>query len=213
MLFIYTDGLTEAENSRQHLFGASNMRLILERNFDDPRQLIENMERSVHEFVGNIEQSDDLTMLALRYNGKCSASIFQSSLTLACDTSQTERLGEWMEMVCEQAGFDAATSTKLNIAVEEAVVNVMNYAYPADSPGEVRIDASVADGKLVLTISDWGQPFDPTAVEPVDTSLDADDRPIGGLGIHLIRRYTDSLSYERRDDMNVLTMVKRLNCG
>ncbi len=233
MLFIYTDGLTEAENSRQHLFGASNMRLILERNFDAPRQLIENMERSVHEFVGNIEQSDDLTMLALRYNGKCSVSnvplelcslategtqecsMFnvQSSLTLACDTSQTERLGEWMEMVCEQAGFDAATSTKLNIAVEEAVVNVMNYAYPADSPGEVRIDASVADGKLVLTISDWGQPFDPTAVEPVDTSLDADDRPIGGLGIHLIRRYTDSLSYERRDDMNVLTMVKRLNCG
>ena len=115
-----------------------------------------------------------------------------------------------MEQVCSQVGLDAASSTKLNIAVEEAVVNVMNYAYPTDSQGEVRIDADVADDSIVITVSDSGQPFDPTTVEPVDTSLDADDRPIGGLGIHLMRRYTDSLHYERRDGMNVLTMMKKL---
>ena len=86
----------------------------------------------------------------------------------------------------------------------------MSYAYPADSQGEVRVDADVADGCIVLTVSDSGQPFDPTTVEPADTSLDADDRPIGGLGIHLMRRYTDSLRYERRDGMNVLTMTKKL---
>lgn len=134
-------------------------------------------------------------------------------LTLHNDVQEVPQLAAFIDEVAEACGIDMATAMSLNLAMEEAVVNVMNYAYPADSPGEVRIDASVADGKLVLTISDWGQPFDPTAVEPVDTSLDADDRPIGGLGIHLIRRYTDSLSYERRADMNVLTMVKRLNCG
>ena len=115
-----------------------------------------------------------------------------------------------MEQVCEQAGVDAATSTKLNIAVEEAVVNVISYAYPADSPGEVRIDAAIADHSLVLTVTDSGLPFDPTAVAPADTTLDADERPIGGLGIHLIRRYTDSISYERRDGQNILTMVKHI---
>ena len=70
-----------------------------------------------------------------------------TSLTLPCDTSQTERLGEFMEQVCSQAGLDAASSTKLNIAVEEAVVNVMNYAYPADSLRYER-----RDGMNVLTM-------------------------------------------------------------
>ena len=234
MLFIYTDGLTEAEDNRQSLFGASRMRQIIEQNSDDPRMLIETMEHAVHDFVGSYELSDDLTMLALRYMGRTpvprtpaprtsaprtlaprtpaprTPAPRTSSLTLPCDTSQTERLGEFMEQVCSQAGLDAASSTKLNIAVEEAVVNVMSYAYPADSQGEVRVDADVADGCIVLTVSDSGQPFDPTTVEPADTSLDADDRPIGGLGIHLMRRYTDNLQYERRDGRNVLTMTKKL---
>lgn len=210
MLFVYTDGLTEAEDNRQSLFGSSRMRQILERSSNAPRALVESMERAVHEFVGNTEQSDDLTMLALRYNGHHTTPSSQLSITLLCDTSQTERLGEFMEQVSEQAGFDAATSTKLNIAVEEAVVNVMNYAYPADSPGKVCVDATFTAHSLTLTISDWGQPFDPTAVEPADTSLNADDRPIGGLGIHLMRRYTDSMHYERQGDKNVLTMVKEV---
>ena len=214
LLFIYTDGLTEAEDARQQLFGAGRTRLVLEAGSDDPRELIERMERTVHEFVGNTEQSDDLTMLALRYNGHLSPLTSHlsplTSITLPCDTAQTEQLGEWMEQVCEQAGVDAATSTKLNIAVEEAVVNVISYAYPADSPGEVRIDAAIADHSLVLTVTDSGLPFDPTAVAPADTTLDADERPIGGLGIHLIRRYTDSISYERRDGQNILTMVKHI---
>ena len=210
MLFIYTDGLTEAEDSHQSLFGANRMRQILESNSNDPRELIETMEHAVHDFVGSFEQSDDLTMLALRYNGQRPMTNGQQSIVLPCDTSQTERLGEFMEQVCSQAGLDAASSTKLNIAVEEAVVNVMSYAYPADSQGEVRVDADVADGSIVLTVSDSGQPFDPTTVEPADTSLDADDRPIGGLGIHLMRRYTDNLQYERRDGRNVLTMTKKL---
>ena len=205
LLFVYTDGLTEAEDSRQYLFGASRMRLVLENSTTDPRQVIDNMKRAVLEFVGNTEQSDDLTMLAIRYNGQ------QSTLTLPCDTNQTKRLSEFMEKVCQQAGLDAAISTKLNIAVEEAVVNVMNYAYLPGTEGNVRIDAAVADGTLVLTISDTGLPFNPTAVEPADTTLNADDRPIGGLGIHLMRRYTDSINYERIGDRNVLTLTKKSN--
>ena len=121
MLFIYTDGLTEAEDSHQSLFGANRMRQILESNSNNPRELIETMEHAVHDFVGSFEQSDDLTMLALRYNGQRPMTNGQQSIVLPCDTSQTERLGEFMEQVCSQAGLDAASSTKLNIAVEEAV--------------------------------------------------------------------------------------------
>lgn len=206
MLFVYTDGLTEAEDAQQQLFGVERMKQVLQTNGEDPRTLIECMEHAVHEFVGNTEQSDDLTMFALRYQGNADG----SSLCLPCDSSQTERLGEFIQQICRQAGLDAPSSTKLNIAVEEAVVNVMNYAYQPDNDGEVRIDASIVENDLVITITDKGQPFDPTAVEAADTSLDAEDRPIGGLGIHLMRRYTDSISYERRNDENVLTLTKHI---
>lgn len=134
----------------------------------------------------------------------------QSSLTLACDTSQTERLGEWMEMVCEQAGFDAATSTKLNIAVEEAVVNVMNYAYPAGTVGNVDIDAEFDDGKLTFVLSDSGTPFDPTQTGEPDLTLGAEDRPIGGLGIFLVRQIMDSVEYRYSDGKNILTLTKNI---
>lgn len=211
MLFVYTDGLTEAEDVNRQLFGEGRMKQQLKTSGDDPQRLVESMERAVHEFVGNTEQSDDLTMFALRYSPPSSHHHPPFTLTLPCDVSQTERLGELMEQICEQAGIDNASATKLNIAVEEAVVNVMNYAYPPDADGEVRIDAFIADNLLTIIISDRGRPFDPTTASPADTSLDADARPIGGLGIHLMHRYTDGVSYERRDGCNILTLVKRLN--
>ena len=154
-------------------------------------------------------QTNPLTaMLPIHYNGGSADSLSQS-ITLPCDISQTKRLAEWMELVNKKAGLSAQYAMKLTMAVEEAVVNVMNYAYPAGTEGYVKIDATVTNELITLTISDEGQPFDPTTVKPADTSLDASQRPIGGLGIHLIRLYTDSMTYERIGNRNVLTLTKR----
>ena len=103
-----------------------------------------------------------------------------------------------------------STSMSLNLALEEAVVNVMNYAYAAGTRGNVDIEAQANDRRLKFTISDWGIPFDPTAKSEVDTSLSAEERPIGGLGIHLMRQMMDSINYERIDGKNVLTLRKKL---
>ena len=104
-----------------------------------------------------------------------------------------------------------ATTMQLNLALEEAVVNVMNYAYPSGVTGNIDIDARANDVRLKFTISDSGSPFDPTAKEEVDTTLSAEERSIGGLGIHLIRQIMDSINYEYVDGKNVLTLRKRLN--
>jgi anti-sigma regulatory factor (Ser/Thr protein kinase) len=87
----------------------------------------------------------------------------------------------------------------------------MTYAYPPEGYGEVDIEANVDDDWLRFIISDKGIPFDPTAKEDVDTSLSAEERQIGGLGIHLVRTIMDNISYERRDHQNVLTLGKKLN--
>jgi sigma-B regulation protein RsbU (phosphoserine phosphatase) len=98
----------------------------------------------------------------------------------------------------------------INLAVEEAVVNVMKYAYPPDVKGDVTIEAVSNDVRLKFTIIDSGAPFDPTVQSQVDTTLSAMERPIGGLGIHLVRQIMDSINYERMDNLNVLTLRKKL---
>ena len=102
---------------------------------------------------------------------------------------------------------------QINLAIEEAVVNVMKYAYPDNSNGEVQIDASIDHEWLKFIITDAGRPFDPTTSDDVDTSLSAEERNIGGLGIHLMRKMMDSINYERIDGHNVLTMGKKIVKG
>ena len=98
----------------------------------------------------------------------------------------------------------------INLALEEAVTNVISYAYPEGTEGEIKVDAIARKDSLRFTISDFGQEFDPTATPEVDTSLALEDRPIGGLGIHLVRKIMDRVSYKRQDDMNILTLTKTI---
>ena len=135
---------------------------------------------------------------------------YQSHITLPNDVQATTELGMFVDEVCENVGFDMSTTFKLNLAIEEAVVNVMSYAYPAGTKGDVDIDAEADDEQLKFVISDSGTPFDPTQKGEVDTTLSAEERGIGGLGIHLIRQVMDTINYERVDGKNVLTLRKKL---
>ena len=135
---------------------------------------------------------------------------YQSHITLPNDVQATTELGMFVDEVCENVGFDMSTTFKLNLAIEEAVVNVMSYAYPAGTKGDVDIDAEADDEQLKFVISDSGTPFDPTQKAEVDTTLSAEERGIGGLGIYLIRQIMDTINYERVDGKNVLTLRKKL---
>ena len=135
----------------------------------------------------------------------------QHSITLTNDIQQVPQLADFVDMVCEEVGMDMAIAIQMNLAMEEAVVNVMDYAYPAGTVGDVTIEAESEDDQLQFTIIDSGTPFDPTAKEEVDTTLSAEERPIGGLGIHLVRQLMDSINYERIDGKNILTLRKKID--
>jgi sigma-B regulation protein RsbU (phosphoserine phosphatase) len=132
------------------------------------------------------------------------------NLTLPNDVQEVPRLAAFVEDICEVAGFDMGTTMKMNLAIEEAVVNVMNYAYPSGVKGEVRIEAGVREGYVEFVISDDGTPFNPTEVEDADTTLSAEERQIGGLGIFLVKHFMDIVEYKYVDGQNVLTLRKNL---
>ena len=213
-IFLFTDGLTEAENASHEQFMMQRVNDVatqaLSEQKQDPKQLINLLTDAVHQFVGDAEQSDDLTMMAIQYTKQQRDVRMCKSITLPNDTQEVPRLAAFVDEVCEAIGFSPAVTMQMNLALEEAVVNVMKYAYPIGTHGNVTIEAQANDVRLKFTIIDSGKPFDPTVKADVDLSLPVQERPIGGLGIHIIRQIMDSINYERLDGHNVLTLRKRL---
>ena len=132
------------------------------------------------------------------------------NLILPNDVQEVPRLAAFVEEVCEAASLDMGTTMKMNLAIEEAVVNVMTYAYPSGTKGEVRIEAKARESYVEFVISDDGKPFDPTEVNAADTTSPAEERSIGGLGIFLVKHYMDKVKYKYIDGQNVLTLRKNL---
>ena len=212
-LFLYTDGLNEAMNADKEQFEMERINEVAVRALanqqQEPHELINQMIKAVHQFVGDAEQSDDMTMMAIQYIWQ-QTDLQTQSIVLPNNTQEVTRLNAFVEEVCKTVGFDEMVTMQIKVAVEEAVVNVMKYAYPQGKPGNVRIEAAHNDQRLKFTIIDSGKPFDPTIQSEVDTTLPAKKRSLGGLGIHIMRQNMDSINYERTDNLNVLTLRKKI---
>ena len=213
-IFLFTDGLTEAMDANQSQFQMERVTDVasqaLAKQHLEPQQLISEMTEAVHQFVGNAEQSDDLTMMAIQYIRQQSDVKLRKSLVLSNDTQEVPRLNDFVAEVCEAVGLDSIVAMQVKLAIEEAVVNVMKYAYPQGTRGDVTIEAVSNDVRLKFTIIDSGKPFDPTVLPEVDTTLPAKERRIGGLGIHIVRQFMDSINYERSGNLNILAIRKNL---
>ena len=211
-LFLYTDGLTEANNSERKLFGLPRIievaQACMRRGETMPAQVMDSMLEAVHQFENNASQSDDLTMLALHYRQPKEKEVLHESLTLENDIHQVPELNSFVKTVGEQLNLETSLTSQLTLAVEEAVVNVMSYAYPLGTKGDITVDAKATEQWLKFIITDQGKAFDPTQGGNADTTLNAEDRPIGGLGILLVQQLMDSINYERIDGKNVLTLKK-----
>ena len=123
---------------------------------------------------------------------------------------ELSRLEAFMDSVAEGCNMDPATATNINLALEEAVTNVVMYAYPEGTEGEVDIEAIIVDNTLRFVVSDDGKPFDPTVAPEADITLGVEDRPVGGLGIFLVRKIMDKVEYSRENGRNRLIMTKNI---
>jgi anti-sigma regulatory factor (Ser/Thr protein kinase) len=129
--------------------------------------------------------------------------------------AQMESLGEittFVHRAAEQASFPEIDLGRLDLVMEEVVMNVINYAYPDGQGGDIEVGYAIeGPGKLSVQICDNGREFDPLAKDPPDLRLGLSERPIGGLGIFLVKQIAHSISYNRDGERNVLTF--RLEAG
>lgn len=213
MVFLYTDGLTEAMNMKHELFGIKRTENVLE-TFEEQggistETLINKVSENVAAFVGEAEQSDDLTLLAVQYTPQEKPLVLHERLTVTNKVSEITKVNAFVQSATTIIHMENDLANKIKLAVEEAVTNCIEYAYPAGTYGDVTVDIEADDSIIMFFITDSGAEFDPTGVSKADTSLTVDERPIGGLGVFLVRNLMDRINYERTDGKNVLRMEKR----
>lgn len=132
------------------------------------------------------------------------------TLALKNNIDEINRLHTFIEEVGEAFELPMKVVLNLNLVLEEAVTNVIMYAYPQEQNEHIYLTAKKQDDRLVFVLTDSGIAFDPTQTPDADITLSADERQIGGLGIFLIRKIMNEVKYERIDDKNVLTLEKEL---
>ncbi len=139
--------------------------------------------------------------------------MIKRTLTINNDIEETAKLFPFIEEVGTALHIDEATLSSVNLAIEEALVNSVLYAYPKGTKGEVELTAEWEEEpkELVFTLKDQGIPFNPLEAKEADTTLGLEERPIGGLGIFLVRTLMSEVAYQRTSDgYNLLTMTKVL---
>ena len=208
-LLLYTDGLTEAEDIQVQQFGLERVESVL-RSRRSSQEHLEALQSAVTTFVKEAPQSDDLTMLFIHYLPKEENLLQERHLVLHNDIQQIPQLADFVETIAQEKQLSQSLAMGINLALEEAVSNVILYAYPKETDGLVDVEAILRKDSLEFIIVDSGVPFDPTAAPNIDTTLPAEERSIGGLGIHLVRQLMDAISYERKEEKNYLRMKKNL---
>ena len=204
LLVVYTDGVTEAQDAGGHLFSEERLIDIVRADGAGPtRAIVDGILAAVDTFESGGERADDITVLALRFR----PAIVEAAV-LRNEESEMERLDDLLDRFEERSHLSAAIMSQLRIVCDELVSNVIAHAYPEGRPGDIDVRLELAGSKVVVTVSDDGVSFNPLAVAPPDTTLPLEHRPLGGLGIHLVRSLTDEATYRREGGRNVIMLMK-----
>ena len=131
-------------------------------------------------------------------------------LILNNEISEISKLQLFVDEIGEELNLAFDVTFNLNLVLEEAISNIIMYAYPKDETQTLTIVAKTQDNNLIFVITDSGKEFDPTQIPDADITLSAEDRQIGGLGIFLIRQIMNKVEYQRIDNQNILTLSKEL---
>lgn len=212
LLFLYTDGVSEAMNAQDELFSDSEIaRRLSQLPGNDPEQSIDTLLSAVDEHAAGCEQSDDITMLAFRFDADTEGMAkHHLALTLTNQLSEIDRINDCFNEFAEETEIPMAVSLKINMVFDELLNNIISYAYEDKNSHQIAVQVDLINNRLVIVIEDDGVPFNPFMREAPDTEADLEERSIGGLGIHLVKNVMDDVGYKRNLNLNRVTLIKQL---
>ncbi len=213
-LFVYTDGVPESTDAQKQMFGLERMLKVLnEFREKTPEEICTAVKNAVRVFSGNTEQFDDITMMCVSYTGTDTGNnrTLLEEVVAEAKISSIETITDKINRHLDDMGCPEKTRMQIDVALDEILSNIANYAYEGKE-GKMNIRIEKEDpATIIMTFTDSGMPFDPLSTEEPDTSLSAEERQAGGLGIFLVKKMMDKVVYEYRDGHNVLTVRKEIS--
>ena len=134
-------------------------------------------------------------------------------MTIGDDIGEVAKVKAAFAEFADAQALPDAIRRGMKVVLDELLTNTIRYGFAEQEGGEVTIDVELRQGRLSVTLTDDGQPFNPLEMAAPDTELPVETREIGGLGILLVRKMMDEVSYQRRADRNVVILAKRLERG
>lgn len=214
-MVLYTDGITEARNQDRQFLGNKHLLSIIDKYYlESIEEMNTHIFRDTLQYTNHTEQSDDMTLMCLTNNTPPTS----PSLIISNETEEIGRVKLLLREFCVCAGCDRRLTRKILLAAEEAVANVIDYAYPKGELGTIEINILVMpttkahNGDITIVISDQGIPFNPLAQSLGNVEQAINNRQVGGLGIYLYQNLMDNVIYKRTDDgRNVLVLTKKFS--
>ena len=210
-IFLYTDGVPEATNVENKLYGDDRLLAFVNKNVTvDAAEFLPALKENIDEFVGDAPQFDDITMLMLDFKSTVGGEHMTNKVFKAKTEALSDVLG-FVDLMLEKYECPMKLQTAICVAIEEVFVNVARYAYK-DGEGDVELGIGFNNESraVIFRMSDSGVQFDPLKKPDPDITLSADERDIGGLGIFITKRTMDSIEYAYENNKNILTMIKKI---
>lgn len=221
VLFLYTDGVVEAINAKNELFGTERLISSLKSlGATDTKSIVNEMEQKLNDYSKGLEQYDDITMLCFKFKNIeiDKNKIFKFNKSFKAVYESIDEINEYIEE-CLSNTYDENTIYKkylsqLNVCIEEVTVNICDYAYDKvnDANNDLNVNITIDKNvdKIVISFIDKGIEFDPTKKSDVNILQGINERNIGGFGIHIIKNVVDIFEYSRENDMNIFSLTKYL---
>ena len=203
-IYLYTDGVTEATDNNTELYGDERLLdFVNSLESVEPESLCKLVKEDVDKFVGTAPQFDDITMLAMNFD----AILGDDSISVVPDNNSCKTVTAFADSLSAKLEIVPKVANKINIVFDEIFANIVNYSKATLAT----VSYSIENGKLRISFTDNGIPYNPLEATEPDTTLSADEREIGGLGIFMVKKMTESMEYERVDDKNILALVIALD--
>lgn len=209
-LFLYTDGVTDAQNNSDDIFGEERMLKSLSKPADKtPQNIIRCLQENIAAFVGDAPQFDDITMLAVRWDGD--SICIKKNLMLSNSLNEINYITEEITSFCLKQGVSTTVTNDIAVVVDEVLSNAITYAHPDIKKHNIAIGITATTSSITLVFDDDGIAFNPLAHATPTVDNPIAERDIGGLGIHFVVNLIDESSYERKASRNYLTLKKLIH--
>ncbi|RAP28503.1 hypothetical protein DID76_04555 [Candidatus Marinamargulisbacteria bacterium SCGC AG-414-C22] len=211
-LMLYTDGLNEAHNKHNDILGLAQVKEWASKPYSSATDFKESIVNHWNEFCGDHDKVDDFTLVIIQNSAQPTTSVPNPlPVHFTNDVQELVKLQHVVELFCQTYQLNKKIQQSVNLVLEELITNTIFYGYADHSEHTIYVTLHKHESTVQIIVEDDATPFNPLKDAPeTDSSLDIQEKPIGGLGINIVKNMMNDIEYKRTNNKNILTLTKEI---